>query len=89
MVAWGVSREIPGGLTAMRAVLRLAVHEFRARWLSWAVLVLLVGLAGGTVLTAAAGARRTDTAYPRFLRAYRASDMLVGPAGRGIQRLLR
>ncbi len=67
----------------MRAVLRLAVHEFRARWLSWAVLVLLVGLAGGTVLTAAAGARRTDTAYPRFLQAYRASDVLVGPAGGG------
>ncbi len=67
----------------MRAVLRLVRHEFRARRLSWAVLVLFVGLAGGAVLTAAAGARRTDTAYPRFLQAYRASDVLVGPAGGG------
>jgi hypothetical protein len=54
----------------MRAVLRLAAHEFHARWKGWAVLVLLAGLAGGAVLTAAAGARRTDTAYPRFLEAY-------------------
>ena len=29
------------------------------------------GLAGGVVLTAAAGARRTDSAYPRFLAASR------------------
>ncbi len=67
----------------MRVVLRLAGHELRARWLSWAVLALIVGLAGGVVLTAAAGARRTDSAYPRFLTAYRASDALVGPAAAG------
>ena len=66
----------------MRVVLRLAAHELRARWLGWAVLALIVGLAGGVVLTAAAGARRTDSAYPRFLTAYRASDVLVGPGGR-------
>lgn len=67
----------------MRAVLRLVAHEFHARWKGWAVLVLLVGLAGGAVLTAAAGARRTETAYPRFLKAYKGSDVLVGPAGSG------
>jgi hypothetical protein len=67
----------------MRAVLRLAAHEFHARWKGWAVLVLLTGLAGGAVLTAAAGARRTETAYPRFLEAYKGSDVLVGPAGSG------
>jgi hypothetical protein len=33
-----------------------AAHKLRARW---AVLVLLVAVAGGAVLTAAAGARRT------------------------------
>ncbi len=65
----------------MPAALRLVAHEFHARWKGWAVLVLLVGLAGGVVLTAAAGARRTDTAYPRFLVAYKGSDVLVGPAG--------
>jgi hypothetical protein len=30
-------------------------------------LAVLVGLAGAVVLTAAAGARRTDSAYQRFL----------------------
>src|SRR5215831_2130083 len=67
----------------MRAVLRLAGHELRARWLGWVVLALLVGLAGAVVLTAAAGARRTDSAYPRFLAASKASDVLVSPAGNG------
>src|SRR6202034_4866532 len=67
----------------MRAVLGLAARELRGRWLSWAVLVLLVALAGGVVLTAVAGARRTDSAYARFLAAYKASDALVGPADYG------
>ncbi len=68
----------------VRVVLRLAAHELRARWLGWAVLALIVGLAGGVVLTATAGARRTDSAYPRFLTVYRASDVLVGPARNGL-----
>ena len=71
------------GVMWMRAVLGLAARELRGRWLSWAALVLLVGLAGGVVLTAAAGARRTDSAYPRFLSAYNASDALVSPADNG------
>ena len=71
------------GVMWMRAVLGLAARELRGRWLSWAVLVLLVALAGGVVLTAVAGARRTDSAYPRFLAAYKASDALVGPADYG------
>ena len=68
----------------MRVVLRLAAHELRTRWASWAVLVLLVAVAGGAVLTAVAGARRTASAYPRFLRASHASDLLVAPAGTGV-----
>ena len=39
----------------MRAVLRLAGHELRARWLGWVGLALLVGLAGGVVFTATPG----------------------------------
>ena len=39
----------------------------RRRWRALVSLALLLGLAGGVVLTAAAGARRTDTAYPRLL----------------------
>src|SRR6266516_2706003 len=66
----------------MRAVWRLVAHELSTRWRSWAGLALLAGLAGGVVL-AAAGARRTDTAYPRFLQASRASDVLVSPKGTG------
>jgi FtsX-like permease family len=68
----------------VRAVLLLVAHELRTRWRGWAVLVLLVGLAGGAVMTAAAGARRTSSAYPRFLRASHASDLLVSPAGSGL-----
>ena len=68
----------------MRAVIHLAGHELGARWRSWAVLVLLVAFAGGAVLTAVAGALRTDTAYPRFLKASKASDVLVAPNGSGL-----
>ena len=41
--------------------------DLRRNWRALLSLVLLLGLAGGVVLTAAAGARRTDTAYPRLL----------------------
>jgi putative ABC transport system permease protein len=68
----------------MRAVLRLVAHNLRARWRGWVFLALLVGVAGGAVLTAAAGALRTASAYPRFLQASRASDVLVSPAGSGL-----
>jgi hypothetical protein len=68
----------------VRVVLLLVAHELRTRWRGWAVLVLLVALAGGAVLTAAAGARRTSSAYPRFLRASHASGLLIAPAGTGL-----
>ncbi len=35
-------------------------------------------------MTAAAGARRTENAYPQFLLATAAADVLVGPAGSGV-----
>jgi len=68
----------------MRAVLRVAVHAIRARWRGWALLALLVAVGGGAVLAAAAGAWRTSSAYPRFLQASKASDVLVSPAGTGL-----
>jgi len=58
----------------------VAIHaraEWRARWGSWIGLALIVALAGGAVLALSAGARRTDTAYPRFLRAERAADVFL------------
>ena len=67
----------------MRSVIYLAAHELRARWRGWVVLGLLVAVAGGAVLTAAAGALRTASAYPRFLRASEASDVIIGPSGSG------
>jgi hypothetical protein len=38
----------------------------RQGWRAWLALALLLGVMGGVVLTAVAGARRTDTAYPRM-----------------------
>ena len=68
----------------MLAVARLAAHKLRAGWRGWTGLALIIALAGGAVLTAAAGASRTDTAYPRFLAQSGASDVLVSPAGSGV-----
>jgi FtsX-like permease family len=64
--------------------MHLAGHELRARWRGWAVLVALVAVAGGAVLAAVAGALRTDSAYPRLLKASKASDVLVAPDGSGL-----
>jgi ABC-type antimicrobial peptide transport system permease subunit len=57
----------------------------RSRWRALLGLALLLGLIGGVVLTAAAGARRTDTAYPRLLRWSNAADVLVIPHGTGLR----
>lgn len=63
------------GLT-LRAGLRL-------RWRALLGLAVLLGLMGGIALTAAAGARRTDTAYQRLLQQSNASDLLVSSARSG------
>ena len=57
--------------------------ELRARWRGWVVLALLFGFLGGVVLVAAAGSRRTDTAYTRLLRSANAADVFVVPHGSG------
>ena len=63
--------------------------ELRQRGRAWLALAVLLGLIGGVALTAAAGARRTDTAYPRFLRASHAADLLVTPARSGFHGYFR
>lgn len=68
----------------MSPAIRLAAHKLRAGWRGWAALVLLTAIAGGAVLAAAAGAIRTDTAYPRFLASSNAPDVLVSPAQNGV-----
>src|SRR5919201_4107420 len=57
--------------------------ELRGRWTSSLLIVVLIGIAGGVALTAAAGARRTDTAYPRFLQATNSEDFLVPASNSG------
>jgi putative ABC transport system permease protein len=48
--------------------------DLRSGWRAIAGLALLLGLCGGVVLGAAAGARRTESAFPRLLDAVRAFD---------------
>lgn len=52
--------------------------ELRARWRAWLMLAVIIGAFSGVVLGVAAGARRTATAFPRFVAASRSSDVLVG-----------
>jgi ABC-type antimicrobial peptide transport system permease subunit len=61
----------------------------RQGWRAWLALALLLGVMGGVVLTAASGARRTDTAYPRLLRWANASDIQVLPANVASPRYFR
>jgi hypothetical protein len=51
--------------------------ELRARWRAWLGLAVVVGISGGAVIALTAGARRTESAYQRFLRAQDAYDVLV------------
>src|SRR6266566_1075970 len=51
--------------------------DVRGRWRAMVSLALLLGLAGGVVLAAAAGARRTDTAYQRLLQCASASQVNI------------
>jgi len=63
----------------VRAVWYRVRADLRAHWRAVLGLALLVGVAGGAVLGALAGARRTSSAYPRFLDASNAGDVLVNP----------
>jgi len=65
--------------------MRIARYAARATWRScWrtALAVALIGgLLGAVALGALAGARRTDSAYGRYLRSVNASDVLVDVPG--------
>jgi hypothetical protein len=59
--------------------------ELRAGWRAWAALVLLIGVFSGGVIAAAAGARRTATAYPRMIEELGASHALVAAFNTGLE----
>ncbi len=53
----------------------------RRRWLSYVALTVLLAVGGGASLAAVAGARRTVSAYPRYLHASNASDVSLDAEG--------
>jgi hypothetical protein len=55
--------------------------SFKRSWRALLGIALLLGLIGGLSLFAIAGARRTQSAYPRFLRATNPSTMVVDVGG--------
>src|SRR5215475_1605021 len=61
----------------MTAVWLFLRAEARRRWRAWLSLALIVGVFAGGVVTAAAGALRSGSAYARFLGWSRAPDALV------------
>ncbi|HEX6855586.1 MAG TPA: FtsX-like permease family protein [Streptosporangiaceae bacterium] len=61
-------------MTATGMILRAG---WRGRWRAWVALALLIGAFAGAVTAVAAGARRTDAAYPRLVRWSRTPDVLL------------
>ena len=57
--------------------------RFRGRAWSTLAVVLLVGIAGAAVFAALAGARRTESAYPRLLAAQNTGDLNLALQGVG------
>jgi ABC-type lipoprotein release transport system permease subunit len=68
----------------MGAVIYRARADLRARWRATLSLTLLVGLAGAVSIAAFAGARRTQSAYPRFLAASHADDVSSNTGAPGV-----
>jgi ABC-type lipoprotein release transport system permease subunit len=66
----------------MNAIWMRSRAELRTRLGSIVALAIIVGLVGGVVIAAVAGARRTITAYPRLLHAKNAMDLVVDVTGR-------
>lgn len=64
---------------SLAAVWVHGISQLRRRWASWLGLVLLVGVAGGFVLTTAAGVRRTTSVYDRLLDSTDPFDVALQP----------
>ena len=65
----------------IREVVRVAWYRLRLdlprRWSSYAGIVLLVALIGGIALGSIAGARRSESAFPTFLKGTNPSDLAI------------
>jgi hypothetical protein len=64
-------------METVAAALLVLWTGLRSRWRGWLGLALIVGLFAGVVEAAAAGARRTDSAYPQLVAWSRAPDVLI------------
>jgi ABC-type lipoprotein release transport system permease subunit len=71
-------------MSTVQAVLMRIRSDLRVRWRAWSVLAIVIGLVGAVVLATAAGARRTDTSYGRFLVTSHAADVLISPGLMGL-----
>jgi hypothetical protein len=65
----------------MRAIVYRLRADVRTRWRAWLGLALLAGVVGGAIIGVAAGARRTESAYDRFLEAQDAPDAVYANDG--------
>lgn len=63
----------------MSAAWYWARTELRRHWRAWLSIAVLVGIGGGLAMASLAAARRTDTAYPRFLEQARPPDFVLDP----------
>ena len=72
----------------MAQTFRVARYRFRAtfgrRWGGYLAIVLLIGLVGGIAMGAIAGARRTQSSYPAFLKSTNPSDVTLPTALYGL-----
>jgi hypothetical protein len=64
----------------LAAVLLLLGARFRHRWRSWLALGLLIALVSGLVLAGVVAARRTATAFPRYLAAHGYDSFVLSSA---------
>lgn len=67
----------------MRELWPVIRANLRRRWLSTVVLAVIVGIAFGVTVGAAIGARRTATAFPRFVDRQGAPDLVVAAGEEG------
>jgi hypothetical protein len=64
------ARETAGGEVAVGAVCLVFRIKLRRYWRSWLLLSLLIAVLASFVLAAAAAARRTDSAFPRYVASH-------------------